>query len=133
MPALGYHLIAKSLDAGVKGIMCPKNETKQQAETLVDYCKYRPNGKRGLAFGITHDSYDRLSKNDNNNTDFTSIESKMKSLNESILVISLIETESGIRNCEEIIGEPSIDKAWLEYYDLTDLMNIVCEFKNKKF
>ena len=44
MPALGYHLIAKSLDAGVKGIMCPKNEIKQQAETLVDYCKYRPNG-----------------------------------------------------------------------------------------
>lgn len=57
----------------------------------------------------------------------------MKSLNESILVISLIETESGIRNWEEIIGVPSIDKAWLEYYDLTDLMNIVCEFKNKKF
>ena len=28
---------------------------------------------------------------------------------------------------------PSIDIAWLGHYDLTDSMNIVGEFKNKKF
>jgi len=133
VPALEYHLITKSLDAGVKGIMCPKIETKHQAEKLVEYCKYRPNGKRGLAFGIAHDSYDRFSKNDNNNISFTNIKSKMKSLNESILVIPLIETELGIRNCEEIIAVPGIDMAWLGHYDLTDSMKIVGEFENKKF
>ena len=38
VPALEYHLIAKSLDAGAKGIMCPKIQTKEQAEKESGRC-----------------------------------------------------------------------------------------------
>ena len=129
VPALKYHLIAKSLDAGINGIMCPKIETREQAEKLVEYSKYRPEGKRGLAFGIAHDNYDR---NVDSNI-FTSINSKIKHLNNNIILIPLIETALGIQNCEEIISVEGIDMVWLGHYDLTDSMGIVGEFENKKY
>ena len=41
--------------------MVPKIEKKEQAEKLVEYARYRPEGKRGLGFGISHDQYERKS------------------------------------------------------------------------
>ena len=57
----------------------------------------------------------------------------MKNLNDSIIVIPLIETELGIKNCEEIINVPGIDMGWLGHYDLTDSMNLVGQVDNKKY
>src|SRR5207248_5288731 len=53
--ACAYHLIAPVLDAGALGIMAPMIETREQAETLVAACRYRPEGRRGLGFGVSHD------------------------------------------------------------------------------
>ena len=53
VPALEYHLISKSLDAGVKGIMCPKIETKQQAETLLlSISRNLFNGQKYVIFNL---------------------------------------------------------------------------------
>ena len=140
VPALEYHLIAKSLDAGAKGIMCPKIETKEQAEKLVEYSRYRPQGKRGLGLGIAHDYYPK--KFDEEKTkekkipkskQFSKLKNQLKELNNNIIVIALIETEEGINNCEEILSVPGIDVGWLGHYDLTDSMNIVGDFENKKY
>ncbi|MEA5443878.1 aldolase/citrate lyase family protein, partial [Cyanobium gracile] len=40
------------LDAGALGIMMPLVESAAQARALVDACRYRPEGRRGLAFGL---------------------------------------------------------------------------------
>ena len=132
VPQLEYNLIARSLDVGVQGIMCPKIETREQAEKLVEYSKYRPLGKRGLAFGISHDKYQRKIDSKSNYM-FKTISEKMNFLNENIITIALIETELGIKNCEEIMAVPGIDVGWFGHYDLTDSMKIVGEFDNEKF
>jgi 2-keto-3-deoxy-L-rhamnonate aldolase RhmA len=49
VPGLHYHLIAPVLDAGAMGIMVPMLETKAQAEQLAAWCRYRPEGRRGLS------------------------------------------------------------------------------------
>ena len=59
VPGLAYHLIAPVLDAGAAGIMVPMLETREQAEKLAAWCRYRPQGVRGLGFGVGHDDYKR--------------------------------------------------------------------------
>ena len=51
VPGIAYHLIAPVLDAGAMGIMAPMVETREQAENLAKWCRYRPEGIRGLGFG----------------------------------------------------------------------------------
>jgi 2-keto-3-deoxy-L-rhamnonate aldolase RhmA len=40
------------LDAGAMGIMVPMVETAAQAKQIASWCRYRPDGVRGVAFGM---------------------------------------------------------------------------------
>ena len=57
VPGIARHLISPVLDAGALGIMVPMLETAQQARDLVSWCRYRPEGTHGLAFGLAHDNF----------------------------------------------------------------------------
>lgn len=122
VPAAHYHLIAPVLDAGAHGIMVPMIETVEQAKSIAEWCRYRPEGKRGLAFGIGHDEY---SGGD--------IVRKMAEENERTLVIALIETVSGIANVDKIMAVPGIDVGWLGHFDLSNSMGITGQFDNPDF
>jgi 2-keto-3-deoxy-L-rhamnonate aldolase RhmA len=122
VPAGHSHLIAPVLDAGAMGIMVPMVETGQQARDIVRWCRYRPEGTRGLGFGVAHDDF---SDGD--------VRAKMRDANARTLTIALIESATGIANADEIIGTPGIDLAWLGHYDLTDSMNITGEFDHADF
>ena len=52
VPGIHYHLIAPVLDAGAMGIMAPMVETPEQAEKLSKWCRYRPEGVRGLELRV---------------------------------------------------------------------------------
>ena len=122
VPGLAYHLIAPVLDAGAMGIMMPMVETREQAENLVRWCRYRPEGIRGLGFGTGHDDY----------TGGNIVEA-MRLENERTLVIALIETATGIANADAILSVPGIDVGWLGHYDLTNTMGITAEFTQQEF
>jgi 2-keto-3-deoxy-L-rhamnonate aldolase RhmA len=122
VPGLAYHLIAPVLDAGAMGIMVPMIETRHQAEELAKWCRYRPEGVRGLGFGVGHDEY--------RGGDITTL---MKSENERTLVIALIETATGIANADAILSVPGIDVGWLGHYDLTNTLGITAEFDRPEF
>lgn len=122
VPALEYHLIAPVLDAGAMGIMVPLVETAAQAKDIAQFCRYRPQGRRGLAFGVAHDDYAA-----------GTIEEKMRVANERTLTIALIESERGIANAEAILAVPGIDVGWLGHYDLTDSLGIPGRFDDPRF
>lgn len=122
VPGCHYHLIAPVLDAGAMGIMVPMTETKQQAEDIAKWCRYRPEGVRGLAFGIGHDEY---APGD--------VMAKMAAANERTLVIALVETATGIANIDEIMAVPGIDVGWLGHFDLSDSMGIPGQFNDPDF
>lgn len=122
VPGCERHLISPVLDAGAKGIMVPMVETRAQAERLVAFSRYRPIGKRGLAFGIAHDAYRP-----------TPPLEAMAAANAAVLTIAMIETESGLRNAEEILAVPGIDLGWLGHFDLTDSLGIVGEFDHARY
>ncbi|MFN0193148.1 MAG: HpcH/HpaI aldolase family protein [Aestuariivirga sp.] len=122
VPGLAYHLIAPVLDAGAMGIMVPMIETQEQAENLARWCRYRPEGVRGLGFGTGHDDYRG-----------GDIVETMRLENERTLVIALIETATGIANADAILSVPGIDVGWLGHYDLTNTMGITAEFARPEF
>src|SRR5215216_5396798 len=122
VPGSAPHLIAPILDAGAMGIMVPLVETREQAEAIAAACRYRPLGRRGLAFSIAHDDYAG-----------GPVDSKIREANERTLVIALIESERGIRNADEILAVPGIDIGWLGHYDLTDSMGFPGGFDRPEF
>jgi 2-keto-3-deoxy-L-rhamnonate aldolase RhmA len=122
VPGLFYHLIAPVLDAGAMGIMVPMVETREQAEKLAAWCRYRPDGARGLGFGVAHDDYGG-----------GDVLAKMRAENERTLTIALVETAKGIENVDEILGVAGIDVGWLGHYDLTDSMGITADFEAPQF
>ena len=122
VPACAYHLIAPVLDAGALGIMAPMIETREQAETLVAACRYRPEGRRGLAFGVSHDRYTG-----------GAARPKMKAANEAILTIALIESARGVENAEAILATPGLDLGWLGHYDLSDSLGCAEDFNDPRY
>jgi 2-keto-3-deoxy-L-rhamnonate aldolase RhmA len=122
VPACEYHLIAPVLDAGASGIMVPMVETRAQAELLVDACRYRPQGRRGLAFGISHDRYAA-----------GAVPAKMKAANDRILTIALIESARGVDNADDILATPGLDLGWLGHYDLSDSLGCAESFDDPRY
>lgn len=122
VPGCHYHLVATVLDAGAMGIMVPMMETREQAESLAAWCRYRPEGVRGLAFNMAHDEY---SGGD--------VVQKMAEANARTLTIALVETAKGIANVDAIAAVPGIDVVWLGHYDLSNSMGITGQFDNPDF
>ena len=122
VPAAQYHLIARTLDVGVQGVMVPLVESVEQARTIVSSAKYPPIGRRGAAFGVAHDDYD--------NSDFLGTIAKS---NEELLLIAQIETAAGVQDVDAIARVEGIDCLWVGHFDLTNSMGIPGQFDNPEY
>ena len=122
VPACERHLVTTILDAGAMGIMVPFMETAEQAAALASWCRYRPAGTRGLAFGVAHDGYG-----------VGPVGPKMAAANESILTIALIESGKGVQNANAILGVDGIDLGWLGHFDLSDSLGCVGQFDDPRY
>jgi 2-keto-3-deoxy-L-rhamnonate aldolase RhmA len=122
VPTTQYHLIARVLDVGVRGVMVPMVENGEQAKVIADSAKYPPVGKRGAAFGVAHDDYAG-----------GSVGEKMQSANDETLLIAQIETPGGVENVEAIAATPGINVVWIGHFDLTNFMGIPAQFEHPRY
>ncbi len=122
VPGPYYHLIAPMLDIGAMGIMVPMVETEEQARDIASWCRYPPEGKRGVAFNVAHDDYAG-----------GDVATKMAEANARTLVIAMVETTAGIANVDAIMAVPGIDLGWLGHFDLTASMGIPGQFDHPDF
>jgi 2-keto-3-deoxy-L-rhamnonate aldolase RhmA len=122
VPAPEYHFIARVLDVGAMGIMVPMVESAEQARKLVQSAKYPPHGRRGAAFGISHDDYGG-----------GELVAKMASCNEQQLLIAQIETVAGLEHVDDIAAVPGIDVLWIGHFDLTNSLGIPGQFQHPQF
>lgn len=121
-PGLASHLISPLLDAGALGIMGPLVETADQAQALVDACRYRSEGRRGLGFSVAHDDFGT-----------GDVLEKIRLANERTLVIALIESRRGIENVRDIMRVPGIDVGWMGHFDFTDSIGRPGAFGSPEF
>ena len=83
-------LIRLYLDLGSPGVVCPFIETGEQAQLLVDACRYPPAGVRGYGPRRAHGyGFDALEY--------------FELANDSMVCIPIIESEKAVRNINEIV------------------------------
>lgn len=108
VPELTRGYVSRALDCGVAGIMVPMLESAQQAQNLVNWCKYAPIGKRGLATAGGMSSF----TNPANTAAF------MAESNQRVLAIAQIETVAGVEAIDEIAAVPGLDALLIGPNDL---------------
>jgi 4-hydroxy-2-oxoheptanedioate aldolase len=96
--------IGKILDAGVYGVICPMINTPEQAEALVQACKYPPRGYR--SFGPARASL-------YGGADY------WQHADAELLVIPMIETTEALKNLDAILAVAGIDAVYVGPADLS--------------
>jgi 2-keto-3-deoxy-L-rhamnonate aldolase RhmA len=122
VPATEYHFVARALDCGALGVMVPLVDTREQAERIVSFTRYPPQGRRGAAFGFAHDDYQA-----------GDIAEKMRAIHDRTLVICMIETRSGLENVDAIAAVEGVDVLWLGHFDLTNFLGIPGQFSHPQY
>ena len=103
VPWLEAGAIMKVLDAGAYGVICPMINNRRQAEQLVSYVRYPPEGKR--SFGPTRALYSA-------GADYA------KEANHEVLCLAMVETAEAMENLEGIVSTPGIDGVYIGPSDL---------------
>jgi 4-hydroxy-2-oxoheptanedioate aldolase len=96
-------IIAKALDAGASGVICPMVNTVEDARGLVQAARYAPLG--GRSFGPTR-------------ANMVHGPGYVKSANSQVLVLAMIETRQALDNLDAILGVEGIDGVYVGPSDL---------------
>jgi len=99
-------LIKRHLDAGVTSFMLPFVQTADEAKSAVNQMRYPPRGERGMA--LMH----RASR-------YASVADYFTSSEESLFLITQIETEKGLQNMDEILSVDGVDAVFFGPSDLS--------------
>lgn len=98
--------IKQVLDAGAQTLMIPMVETAGQAEALVRAVRYPPRGERGLASALSRAS------------DFGRDKTYLRTADENICLIVMIESQRGLEHCESILRIDGVDAVFFGAADL---------------
>jgi 2-dehydro-3-deoxyglucarate aldolase len=105
VPAAEEVPIKKVLDSGAEGIIVPQVNTVEQAESVVRYARYSPQGSRGVGlsraqgYGMRFQQY-------------------LETANERIALIVQAEHVRAVENIESIVKVEGIDAILIGPYDL---------------
>jgi 2-dehydro-3-deoxyglucarate aldolase/4-hydroxy-2-oxoheptanedioate aldolase len=114
IPANDPMWIQKVLDIGAEGIIVPRINSKAQAEQVVQYARYPPEGKRGAGIGRAH-GYG------------VSFDAYMAAANAETAIIIQIEDIEAVHNLDTILEVPGISGVLIGPYDLSGSMNMLGE------
>jgi 4-hydroxy-2-oxoheptanedioate aldolase len=96
--------LMKILDAGAYGVICPMVNTREQAEALVQACRYPPRGYRSWG-PVRASIYAGADYGDH--------------ANEDIIVMPMIETAEALKNLDDILSVPGVDAIYVGPSDLS--------------
>lgn len=97
--------IKKALDLGATGIIAPQVNTAEQAQQVVHFSRYAPDGTRGVGLGRAHGYGMRFS-------DY------LETANEQVTVVVQAEHARAVENIDAIIQVAGIDAVLIGPYDL---------------
>lgn len=98
--------IKKALDIGAAGIIVPQVNSAEQAEAVVRWSKYAPQGDRGVGLGRAHGYGLRFQE-------------YVDTANENVTVVVQAEHIEAVENIEAIVRIPGIDAVLIGPYDLS--------------
>jgi 2-dehydro-3-deoxyglucarate aldolase/4-hydroxy-2-oxoheptanedioate aldolase len=121
-PVTDYHHLAHVMDVGAAGLVIPLVASAAQIRFAIECASYPPRGRRGCAFGVSHDDYES-----------GEVADKIRHANDNLLMIAQIETAEGLSNVDEIAAVEGVDGLWIGQYDLTTSLGIPGQFDDPQF
>jgi 2-keto-3-deoxy-L-rhamnonate aldolase RhmA len=117
IPDLQYEHVTRLLDSGCQSLIAPHFRTGDEARRFIEYAKYHPEGRRGMAImnnaGVDYEDVDPRAA--------------MAHANANTLLAVLIETREAVENAEQILL-PGIDLALVGHQDLAQSLSVPGEF-----
>lgn len=111
VPLLDEIIVKKTLDAGAAGLLVPQVNTAEQAEQLVRWGRYYPEGSRGLGFGRAQGYGLKVGE-------------YLETANENILLSVQAESAEAVKNIESIVQVEGLDAVLVGPYDLSASMGL---------
>jgi len=105
------------LDNGATGIVFPDVSTAAQAQRAVNACKFPPVGKRSVSAGYPQYDYRAVP-----------LSEAVPALNDSTLVVCMIETVEGLANVDAIAAVDGVDVVHVGCNDLLTAMGLPGQF-----
>ena len=121
VPDFAHHHATRVLDCGAMGIVFPHVDDADTARKLVSYCLYPPKGHRSMTGSLPQLNFEKLP-----------IPEVAKIINESMLVVIMLESPTAIDNVEEIASIPGVDVVLIGTNDLCMEMGIPGDYSNPK-
>lgn len=108
VPGFEHYHAAKALDGGAQGIVVPHVDTAEVAAKMVENCRYPPAGKRSVVGSLPQ-------------LDFAStpLDEATAAVNESTLLVLMIETGEAVGNVAAIAATPGVDVLLVGCNDLS--------------
>ncbi len=109
VPAGEEALIKKALDIGAAGVVVPQVNSAAEAERIVRYCRYPPQGSRGVGivraqgYGLDFAEYVALA-------------------NDNVIVMLQVEHIAAVNDIDAILRVPGVDALMIGPYDLSGSM-----------
>lgn len=100
-------LVLRASDAGASGIVIPHVDEISEAQSAVQWSKYRPEGDRGFALYSRAASYGKISAHEH-----------IENTAASMLLFLMLESPKAAQNSEEILEVPGVDGFMIGTSDL---------------
>lgn len=111
------HHITRLLDGGAMGVVVPHVDTPEEAEAIVAACKYPPAGRRSMYGVLPQLGFAALPA-----------EEAIELLNESLMVVVMVESPTAVANAEAIAAVPGVDGLLIGTSDLSAESGIPGQF-----
>jgi 2-keto-3-deoxy-L-rhamnonate aldolase RhmA len=113
IPDLQYQYVTRLLDTGCQSLIATHLKTGAEAKRFVEYAKYHPEGRRGMAIYLGA------------STEYEDVDPRVATAhaNANTLLAVLIETREALENIEEILI-PGIDLALVGHQDLAQSLGV---------
>ena len=121
IPPVGYWMVTQCLEAGAGGVMAAQIHTVDQAREFVSWCKFAPQGTRGLNAGGRDANYSH-----------TPPQEFIQRANDTNFVAIQIETLGSVTDADAIAALPGVDLLFVGPADLSLALGVCGEFQHPK-
>ena len=108
IPEIRREAVLKPLEAGASTLVVPMVDFVAQAEEVVRYGKYAPEGERGTALRRAHSNYERVDP-----------VAYMAQANRHTTIAIQIETQAALDNADALAAVPGVDVLFVGPLDLS--------------
>ncbi len=122
VPAHDHQYLTRALDIGAMGIIVPHVDTREEAEQIVDACRFPPRGHRSVVGPNPANRYQRMPQQE-----------LLDAFDRQTVVAVMLETPSAIARADEISSVAGVDMVMVGPHDLTAEMGILGQFRDDAF